>query len=80
MLVLFELAQNLGEALNTTHVGDIVVRHSRRVVPWTLLMLYLHDQNSTELVSTYASGEHSGVFSGLKDPSRAATEWLGRSE
>jgi len=78
MLVLFELAQNLGEASNASDVGDIVVRHLRRVVPWSLLVIYSHDQDSTELVSIYESGEHAGVFSGLRIPlGQRLSGWVG---
>jgi putative nucleotidyltransferase with HDIG domain len=78
MLVLLELAQQLGEATNITHVGDVVVRHLRRVVPWSLLVLYLHDQDSTELLSTYEAGEHSSVFSGLRIPlGQRLSGWVG---
>jgi putative nucleotidyltransferase with HDIG domain len=78
MLVLFELAQNLGEASNTVQVGDIVVRHLRRVVPWSLLVIYAHDQDSTELISVYESGEHAAVFSGLRIPlGQRLSGWVG---
>jgi len=78
MLVLFELAQNLGEASNTTQVGDVVVRHLRRVVPWSLLVIYAHDPDSTELISVYELGEHAGVFSGLRIPlGQRLSGWVG---
>jgi len=78
MLVFFELARTLGDASDLSHVGEIIVRHLRRLVPSSLSVLYLHDQDAAELVSSHASGEHSGVFSGLRIPlGQRLTGWVG---
>jgi putative nucleotidyltransferase with HDIG domain len=78
MLVFFELGRNLGDASDLSQVGETVVRHLRRLVPSSLYVLYFHEQGAAELVSNYASGEHSAVFSGLRIPlGQRLTGWVG---
>ena len=78
MLVFFELGRSLGGASVLSQVGEIVVRHLRRLVPSSLSVLYLHDQEAAELVSSYAAGEHSGIFTGLRIPlGQRLTGWVG---
>jgi len=78
MLILFELGRNLGDASDLSQVGDIVLRHLRRLVPSSLTVLYLHDQEAAELVASYVSDEHSVVFNGLRIPlGQRLTGWVG---
>jgi len=78
MLIFFELGRNLGDASDLSQVGEVVLRHMRRLVPSSLTVLYLHDQDAAELVASYACGEHSAVFSGLRIPlGQRLTGWVG---
>jgi diguanylate cyclase (GGDEF)-like protein/putative nucleotidyltransferase with HDIG domain len=78
MLVLFELARGLNNRVSLSDVGDVVVKHLRRVVPSSLFVFYVHDVDADELVASYASGEHSGVVGGLRIPlGQRLTGWVG---
>jgi putative nucleotidyltransferase with HDIG domain len=78
MLAFFDLGRSLGDASDLSQVGDILVRHLRRLVPSSSYALYLYEQEVAELVSSYASGEHSAVFTGLRIPlGQRLTGWVG---
>ena len=78
MLVLFELARSLNNRASLADIGDVIVKHLRRVFPPSLFVLYVHDVDADELVSSYASGEHSGIVGGLRIPlGQRLTGWVG---
>ncbi len=78
MLVLFELARGMNQRLGLPEVGDLVVKHLRRVVPSSLFVLYLYDSKTGELVAAYAAGEHSSIVAGLSIPlGQRLTGWVG---
>ena len=78
MLALFELARSLNNRVSPSDIGDVIVKHLRRVVPSSLFVFYVHDVDADELVSSYASGEHSGIVGGLRIPlGQRLTGWVG---
>jgi diguanylate cyclase (GGDEF)-like protein/putative nucleotidyltransferase with HDIG domain len=78
MLALFELARGLNKPMNVSDVGDVVIRHLRRIVPAGLSVLYIYDIGSDELVCAYASGDHADLVSGLRIPlGQRLTGWVG---
>jgi putative nucleotidyltransferase with HDIG domain len=78
MLILFELARGMNDRLRLSEVCDLVVKHLRRVVPSSLFVVYLNDSRTGELVSAYASGEHSSIVAGLRIPlGQRLTGWVG---
>jgi diguanylate cyclase (GGDEF)-like protein/putative nucleotidyltransferase with HDIG domain len=78
MLALFELARGLNRPMSVSEVGEVVVKHLRRMVPAALSVLYLYDVTTDELVSTYASGDHADIVGGLRIPlGQRLTGWVG---
>jgi diguanylate cyclase (GGDEF)-like protein len=78
MLALFELARGLNKPMSVADVGEVVVRHLRRIVPAALSVLYLYDVATDELVSAYASGDHADLVGGLRIPlGQRLTGWVG---
>ena len=78
MLALFELARGLSNRMDLTEVGDVIVKHLRRILPASLSVLYLYDVDTDELVSSYASGEHTDLVAALRIPlGQRLTGWVG---
>jgi diguanylate cyclase (GGDEF)-like protein/putative nucleotidyltransferase with HDIG domain len=78
MLALFELARSLNRPMGISELAGVVVRHLRRIVPAGLSVLYLYEASTDELVSTYVSGEHLDLASGLRIPlGQRLTGWVG---
>lgn len=78
MLALFELARGLNNRMGLSDAGDVIVKHLRRILPASLSVFYLYDVDTDELVSTYASGEHTDLVAGLRIPlGQRLTGWVG---
>jgi diguanylate cyclase (GGDEF)-like protein len=78
MLALFELARGLNNRMGLSDVGDVIVKHLRRIVPASLFVFYLYDVDADELVSSYAFGEHTDLVTGLRIPlGQRLTGWVG---
>jgi diguanylate cyclase (GGDEF)-like protein/putative nucleotidyltransferase with HDIG domain len=78
MLALFELARGLNSRMNLSDVGDVLVKHLRRIVPSSLSVFYKFDVDTDELIASYASGEHTGLVGGLRIPlGQRLTGWVG---
>jgi diguanylate cyclase (GGDEF)-like protein/putative nucleotidyltransferase with HDIG domain len=81
MLALFELARGLSNRMGLSDVGDVIVKHLRRIVPASLFVFYLYDVEADELVSSYASGEHTDLVAGLRIPlGQRLTGWVGANK
>jgi len=66
MLTLFSLARGLS-SLNSLHdVGDVISKHLRRLITYSLAVLYSYDSESDELLAAHASGEHAGNVTGMR--------------
>ena len=78
MLVLFDLARALADSGDLFQIGESVVKHLRRIVPSSVFVFYLHDPDAGELISSYTSGDQSGMVAGLRIPlGLRLTGWVG---
>jgi putative nucleotidyltransferase with HDIG domain len=68
MLTLFGLARALAGQSSVTGVGDIVAKHVRRLLPFSLFVVYSYDTASDELDAVYASGESAQMVRRLRIP------------
>ncbi len=66
MLTLFDLARGLNNQMSVQDAGDVIAKHLRRFVPTSLLVFFLYDSESDELVAAHASGEHAELVSDLR--------------
>ena len=66
MLALFELARGLSGRAGLSDVGDVILKHLRRIVPSSLSVFYAYNIDADELVASFASGEHTGLVAGLR--------------
>jgi diguanylate cyclase (GGDEF)-like protein/putative nucleotidyltransferase with HDIG domain len=66
MLALFELARGLSGRASLSDVGDVILKHLRRIVPSSLSVFYVYNTDADELVASFASGEHTGLVAGLR--------------
>lgn len=77
MLVLYDLAKSLTTNIELSGVGDVISKHLRRVVPASTCVFYILDSDSDELVVSYATGENSSNFMGLRIPrGERLTGWV----
>src|SRR6185503_10877817 len=63
---MYELAQVLAGQTSVADVGNAIINHLRRMVPFTLFVLYLHDKLTDELEGSFAFGEGANVVKGLR--------------
>ena len=66
MLALFELARGLSGRGSLSDVGDVILKHLRRIVPSSLSVFYVYNIDADELVASFASGENTGLVAGLR--------------
>jgi putative nucleotidyltransferase with HDIG domain len=66
MLTLFDLARGLSSPTHMHHVGEVVSRHLKRLIPCSMCVLFLYDSDSDELVATHSFGDNSSVVSGIR--------------
>ena len=52
--------------MSVQDAGDVIAKHLRRLVPTSLLVFFLYDSATDELVVAHASGEHSELVSDLR--------------
>jgi putative nucleotidyltransferase with HDIG domain len=77
MLMLFDLARNLTAHLTFSEAAEVIAKHIRRLVPASTCVFYTYDVAADVLVAAYATGEHSGHFSGLRIPrGQRLTGWV----
>jgi diguanylate cyclase (GGDEF)-like protein len=60
------MAGALAGQTEISEVGDVVARHLRRLVPFSLLVLYLYDSDTNDLEARHAVGESAPVVGGLR--------------
>lgn len=78
MLALFELARGLNKRMSLADVSEMIVQQVRRLVPFSLFVFYEYDVDADELVSSYVSGEHTDLVTGVKIPlGQRLTGWVG---
>jgi diguanylate cyclase (GGDEF)-like protein/putative nucleotidyltransferase with HDIG domain len=66
MLTLFDLARALAGQSSVSGVGDTVAKHVRRLLPFSLFVVYSYDTTADELNAVYAMGEAAQMVKGLR--------------
>jgi diguanylate cyclase (GGDEF)-like protein/putative nucleotidyltransferase with HDIG domain len=65
-LVLYDLAIGLTGHVELGDVGDVISKHLRRIVPASVVVFYVYDSHTDDLVSAHASGTHASHLVGLR--------------
>jgi diguanylate cyclase (GGDEF)-like protein/putative nucleotidyltransferase with HDIG domain len=77
MLSLFDLSKGLSGQMGLSDAADVILKHLKRMVPFSLAVFYLYDEETDELVAGHASGQHSGLINGLRIPlGQRLTGWV----
>lgn len=66
MLTLFEMAGALAGNISLSDLGAVVYKSLRRLVPFSLLVLYAHDTQTDDLEATLCIGDSSSLIKGLR--------------
>jgi diguanylate cyclase (GGDEF)-like protein len=66
MLALYELARGLAGQADIGGTGDMIAKHLRRVIPFSLCVLYLYDVAADELEARHAVGDAMPLVKGLR--------------
>jgi diguanylate cyclase (GGDEF)-like protein/putative nucleotidyltransferase with HDIG domain len=78
MLTLFSLTRELTGRMSVADIGDVLLRHLRRMVPFSVCIFYIHFEQTADLVASHVSGENSDVFHSLRIPlGERLTGWVG---
>ena len=68
MLTIYELARALAGQASIRDTSDMIGEHLRRLVPFSLVVLYLYDSAADELIAKHAMGDAGTVVEGLRIP------------
>jgi diguanylate cyclase (GGDEF)-like protein/putative nucleotidyltransferase with HDIG domain len=68
MLTMYELVSALAGQVSVNDLGTTITSHLRRLVPFTLCVLYVYQSTSDDLEAAYALGEGSSTVKGLRIP------------
>ena len=78
MLTVYDLACSLTGQINLADAGDVIAKHLRRMLPTSLTVFYVYDEERDELVAEHASGEHAELVYGMRIPlGQRLTGWVG---
>jgi diguanylate cyclase (GGDEF)-like protein/putative nucleotidyltransferase with HDIG domain len=66
MLTLYELARSLAGQADIADTGDVIAKHLKRLIPFTLCVLYLHDVETNELEARHVIGDGPVGVRGLR--------------
>ncbi len=66
MLTLFALARELSGRMSVADIGDVLLKHLRRIVPSSLCVFYIYDKETADLVASHVSGENAEAIHGLR--------------
>jgi len=66
MFTMYELARAVGGQTTAADIGYAVVKHLKRLVPFSLCVLFVHDTSNDELRSQYVTGEHAASIGQLR--------------
>lgn len=78
MLSLFNLSRGLSGQMGLSDIADVILKHLKRMTPFTLAVLYVYDDANDELVAAYTAGEHSSLVHGLRiSLGQRLTGWVG---
>ena len=67
-LVLYDLAIGLTGHVDLGDVGDVIAKHLRRIVPASVIVFYVYESQTDDLVSMHAAGTHAAHLVGLRIP------------
>src|SRR3954462_822516 len=67
-VALFELSQTLISQVNTHGTGDVVGKYLRRLIPFSLSVLYVYDDVRDELVAIHTLGAGSTMAKAIRIP------------
>jgi diguanylate cyclase (GGDEF)-like protein len=67
-LVLYDLSLGLTGHVELGDVGDVISKHLRRILPASVVVFYVYDQHTDDLVSAHATGTHASHLIGLRIP------------
>jgi diguanylate cyclase (GGDEF)-like protein/putative nucleotidyltransferase with HDIG domain len=68
MLTLYELAGALAGQASVSDTADVLTKHLRRLVPFSLCVVYIHDPECGELVARHCVGEVAIPVNGIRIP------------
>jgi putative nucleotidyltransferase with HDIG domain len=66
MLTLFELARSISTPMELSDLCDLIVKHLRRLIPCSLCVFFIYDEDADEICASHVTGEHSGLLTGLR--------------
>jgi diguanylate cyclase (GGDEF)-like protein len=66
MLTLYELTSSLAGQVSVANTGDAIVKHLRRLIPFSLCVLYLYDVETDELEAKHVLGDTTSSIKGLR--------------
>jgi putative nucleotidyltransferase with HDIG domain len=77
MLTLFHLARGLHAQMTLQDVGDVIVKHLRRLVPCSLAVFFIYRIDTDELVAAHAIGEGAPLVTGIRiDRGERLSGWV----
>jgi diguanylate cyclase (GGDEF)-like protein/putative nucleotidyltransferase with HDIG domain len=68
MLTLYELARALGGQVSIGDAADVIAKHLRRLIPYSLGVFYTYDDERDELEATQAVGDSGSLVIGMRIP------------
>ena len=78
ILTVYGLARSLGGQQSLADAGDIIAKHLRRMLPVSLVVFYIYDQETDTLVARHVAGDGRSRLSGLRIPlGERLTGWVG---
>jgi diguanylate cyclase (GGDEF)-like protein/putative nucleotidyltransferase with HDIG domain len=66
MLTLFELASGLATPMALREVGELISKHLRRLIPYSVCVFFTYDVENDDLTAAHVVGDHSALISGVK--------------
>jgi diguanylate cyclase (GGDEF)-like protein/putative nucleotidyltransferase with HDIG domain len=66
MLALYDLARALAGNVSVSDAGDIIAKHLKRLIPFSVCIFYLKDRNTDELEATHAVGDRATELLGVR--------------
>jgi putative nucleotidyltransferase with HDIG domain len=77
MLTLFDLARSLNGTMDLADSTQLISSHLKRLIPSSLLVLYVYDETADDLVAVHTTGEQAGVINGFRMPvGQRLTGWV----
>lgn len=66
MLSVYELARALAGHVSIGDAGDVIAKHIRRLIPSSLCVFYIYDEQSNDLDATHVVGDGATLVRGLR--------------